>query len=31
MEKANLTENKDPLEIYNDAAIRRADVMEATE
>lgn len=28
IEKADLLENKDPVEIYNDAAIRRADIME---
>jgi hypothetical protein len=28
IEKADLLENKDPVEIYNDAAIRRADTME---
>jgi hypothetical protein len=28
IEKGELTENKDPMEIYNDAAIRRAEVMD---
>lgn len=31
METANITDNKDPLEVFNDAAIRRASIMDATE
>ena len=31
IEKGEMTENKDPMEIYNDAAIRRAEIMDQQE